>query len=111
MSYVTNTILSFSIMEDEEAMISLVNKYFSDGAYGQTQMGFIYPPGYGWYGGCKALERPTFVAAFNYMAEDEFLKHLRSLPWKEPEWVQVMLCRQNDEEYEMLYPCHVEGKL
>ena len=109
MSIVTNTILSFSIMEDEEKMVRYVNEYFEKEGTGH-QRGFPLPSARecledDFIGGGKCLERPTHLAAFNYLREAAFLEHIAALPWECPDFVQVLLCRQEDEEYEVVFPC------
>jgi hypothetical protein len=106
MSYVSNVILSFSIGEgdserDHADVIERVNEYFAR----ESKNGFRIPEHNDWYGGSKTLERPTFIGAFNYIGLDDFLDHLRTLPWKEPESVQVIICDQHDDEYRIIYPC------
>lgn len=101
MSTVTNVILAFSIMEEdhEGILLARVNEYFSANELGR---GFV-PLASDSLGGTKALECPTFVGAFNCLGLLDFLAHLRTLPWLEPEFVQVFACRQDDECY-ALFP-------
>jgi len=103
MSHVTNVVLSFSVGEpegeDDRDVIGRVNKFFSDGG------GFVLPADHDWYGGSKFLERPTYVAAFNYLSLGHFIEHLKSLPWRFPEYVQLFVCEQDDDEYRLIYPC------
>lgn len=105
MSYVTNTILTFSILEgdsDHRDVLERVNAYFL-----KAVTGFIIPSSDAWYGGTKVLERPTFFAAFNYLNLEKFVEHLRALDWKEPEEVQLIVCEEHDNEYRIIWPCRV----
>jgi hypothetical protein len=43
------------------------------------------------YAGTKEPECEILIGAFNGMFLDEFLTHLRSLPWNEPECVQIFI--------------------
>jgi len=86
-------------MEHEEERIGEVNE-------GINQRPFIsvdsekLPPG--WYGGSKMLETPLYVGAFNYFQEEQFIEHLRKIKWAEPECVQLIIKRQNDDRFEII---------
>jgi hypothetical protein len=95
MSYVSNVILSFSIMEDEVKRIKDVNDKLTK----QEQRGFVFPDGQDWHGGSKALERPTFLAAFNYLDLERFIWDLATCNWDVPEEVQVFICDQHEDLY------------
>lgn len=117
MSHVDNVLLSFSIIEDSTdhaegpdtwPIMEAVNEWLATNAGGQQfgpdLGGFLE----GVYGGSKFLETPLFLAAFNYLPEDEFLAFLRALPWKEPSEVQFIVKRQHDDLFEIVRPC-VDG--
>lgn len=106
MSHVDNAILTFSILEesfdlDHEAadhwpLMDKINAWLRENAGGQQfgpELGSVQDA----YGGHKALEAPLFVAAFNYLPEDEFLAFLRTLPWKYPDEVQYIVQREHDD--------------
>jgi hypothetical protein len=97
MSYVTNTILAFSIIEDVRSRFEEVNTFFTD------RSGFMWTwhSDEEWTGGSKHLEHPTFVAAFNHLDFDGLIVHLRSVKWEEPENVQLIICGQDDDRYEI----------
>ena len=97
MSYVTNVILSFSILENEEACLKEVNIYFP-----AQELPFKKLQD---YAGSKFLEQPTFIGAFNYLGTEEFIEHVRKVHWKFPKLVQLFICDQEDEQYmERLQP-------
>lgn len=101
MSVVTNIILSFSIMENEISDIEdsytnmvLINNWLrkhDHGAFGEDATIAS--------GGEKHLETPVYLAAFNFFDLDEFLAFLRTLPWEEPENVQVFVQGQEEEKF------------
>ena len=100
MSYVANVILSFSICEDEGPRMAEVNSFFV--REGQERLnGFNrYPDPDCCLGGSKRLERPSFVAAFNYLPTKQFIEHVRNaVHWEFPEQVQLFICGQDDERY------------
>lgn len=99
MSIVTNVILAFSIAEQEEEVLSKVNAFFHPRAL------TFSPPSY-WCAdiGTKALEHPTFVAALNYFDLEAFRNHIRHIAWEEPENVQLMYCRQEEDAYTVVFP-------
>ena len=101
MSVVDNCILSFNICEDDEKIVE-VNSFFNM----KNQKPFVdvdadFLP-VGWYGGRKMLETPLFIAAFNYFSEDEFIKHLKTLNWKYPEDVQLIIKRQEEDIFSIV---------
>lgn len=104
MSVVTNTVLSFTASEsndlDNRDVIERINQYFV--GIGDMQR-FVVPDNTDWYGGAKVLERPTFVAAFNYLDLDGLIAHLKTLPWRYPEHVQLCVCEQEDDDYRLLH--------
>ena len=94
MSYVSNVILSFSILEDDEARIDEINNIIREL---NDRPGFLKEQPH--CGGTKALERPTFIGAFNYLPLPEFVRRVRALHWKEPHLVQVHCCDQEEDIY------------
>lgn len=93
MSCVQNVILAFSILEDRRAMVGEVNRILA--ALGQVGAFNLEQD----YGGSKALERPTYLGAFNYLEVSAFVERPRALPWKEPSEVQVYVCDQHEDIY------------
>lgn len=100
MSYVSNVILSFSIMEDEKARLRDINGIierlgtngrFKDLPYSAT-------------GGTKALERPTFISAFNYLSIPNLITEMKSIRWDRPDQVQLFVCDQEEDVYWLRYP-------
>lgn len=111
MSHVDNVILAFSILEDSRAggpgkpdewpIMDQVNAWLNEHASRQrfgNELSFFESA----YGGGKFLEAPMFVAAFNYLPEQAFLEFLRTLPWKYPREVQVIIRRQHDDLFEIV---------
>lgn len=102
MSRLSNCILSFSISEDEEKRIKDVNEFFVQ----YKQNGFISADDpelpSGWYGGSKMLETPLYIAAINWFVEDEFIDHLRKIKWECPESVQLIIKRQDEDQFSIV---------
>lgn len=96
MSYVTNVLLSFSIMEDAEARVAEVNENLAEHSQGQ-KLGDIWQSDV--YGGSKYMEVPLYGAAFNYVEAARFIEAVRSASWKEPEHVRVYVCDQDDDAF------------
>lgn len=99
MSVVDNCILSFGICESED-IINAVNSFFT------KQKGFISidDPSLpvGWYGGTKMMEANLFIAAFNYFRENQFIKHLKSIKWRYPSEVQLIIKRDDEETFSIV---------
>lgn len=101
MSVVDNCILSFSILEDDEK-ISEVNSFFTlDNKKPFIDVDADFLPT-GWYGGRKYLETPLFIAAFNYFRETDFIKHLKTINWREPGAVQLIIKRQEEDRFSIV---------
>lgn len=100
MSVVDNCILSFSIMENEGDRIADVNRFFGEHKPFISVHDDKLPNG--WYGGTKYLETPLLIAAFNYFEEVAFIKHLKTIGWKHPENVQLMIQRQDDDVFSIV---------
>jgi hypothetical protein len=99
MSEVTNVLLAFSILEDDDARIADVNAWL-EASCGHALKSV-------WdnrdcYGGGKAMEAPLFAAALNYLPLDQFLAHLRTVRWKEPDCVQLILRGQHDDRWRII---------
>lgn len=102
MSYVTNVILHIGILENKDQKIEEVNTYFLDRD--------IYPlisvvdeklPR-DWYGGDKRLECNLYLGAFNYLYLDEFIAHLRTIQWKDPESLQLIIKEREDDKFRVI---------
>ncbi len=105
MSVVTNTILSFKAGEDfEEDKITAVNTFFRGKGFVNADPdkddGVGVRPG--WYGGTKCLETPMYVGAFNGLDLECLVAHLRTIPWENPECVQLIVKEQEDEIFRII---------
>lgn len=100
MSYVTNLILSFSVIENTLNRLKEINSYFEEGC------GFVYVEDEilprGWYGGTKYLEVELFIGAFNYLDEEELINHIKSINFEEPESVQLIIQRQYEDTFSII---------
>lgn len=102
MSLVTNAILCFSITNGETVSEEAINRFANEptGCEGQRFVSCNDPKlPRGWYGGSKMLECEVYIAAFNYMDVEGWIAHLRSLPWRYPEDVQLFLKEQDDDVF------------
>lgn len=102
MSRVTNCIFSFCVNEKEIEMMKEINIYLKK----RFDQMFISADDInltsGWYGGSRFLETPLWVAAFNYFCEDEFMEFIKTLPWREPEFVQLIMQDQEEDKFTVL---------
>ena len=106
MSVVTNLIFSFSVGEDETKMIEKVNSF----KYGLQNLNLVSADYIRstenrhakWYGGGKFLEARIYIGAFNYLELSEFVEHVKSLDWDEPECVQIMVKEQDDDRFRLI---------
>lgn len=98
MSRVTNLILKYQSMCYCDEIEKSLTTWFSDNRLGRMPISCdseILPNG--WYGGGKFLECEICVGAYNYLDINDFLKYMKTLPWKYPEYVQVMYQEQEDD--------------
>ncbi len=104
MSVVTNVVFSYSIGEDDD-IIKQVNRYFTDdlfGSIGLVSCDDITRAPLGWYGGSKMLETPLFIGSYNHLHLPDLLGHLRTIDWKHPEDVQLIVQEQDDNRFTIL---------
>ena len=109
MSNVTNVLLSFSVMEEKVQgwdsdspyiLMNTINAWLMERSYGAFGQDVDHVSG-----GHKHLETPLYAAGFNYFNLDDFLNMLRTLPWKEPENVQVFVQEQDEDKFRLIEPC------
>lgn len=102
MSRVTNVILTWSIMEDDNVIGEINEVVRQANDRGQRFVSCKDPslPD-GWYGGSKMLETNIAIAAFNYFGPSEVIDALTLVKWQEPENVRVMICDQDDLAFTM----------
>jgi len=99
MSLVTNVVLSFSIGEEQKnedtfILVGAINDWLVS-QHGQ-RFGVDADRV---AGGSKHLETPLYIAAFNYLFIEDFLRFVFSLPWEEPENVQVFIQGQDEDRF------------
>lgn len=102
MSYVTNVILSYSIIEKDEK-IEEINKFFEKDTAPFVSVDSPELP-HGWYGGTKMLETPLFIGAFNHLRLDQLMHHIAQIEFEEPQSVQLIVKDQEDDVFKILYP-------
>lgn len=103
MSLVTNVVFSYSIGEDDD-IIKQVNRYFTDNPLiGLVSCDDMNRTPLGWYGGTKMLETPLFIGSFNYLNLPDLLDHLRTIDWKYPEDVQLIVQEQDDNRFRIIH--------
>ena len=103
MSYVCDTILHFSILEDAEEIMDQVNGFFKEGKSGFVLMDDESLPKDAkyWYGGSKAFQSPIAIGAFNYLDLKGLIKHLKwNVKWKHYESVQLIWKNEDDEYFQ-----------
>lgn len=54
-------------------------------------------------GGTKILECEVYVGAFNYFDENKFIDELKSIKWNYPEELQVMVKREDDDQFTTIF--------
>jgi hypothetical protein len=98
MSVVTNLI--FAHHHEEEQLVAQVHDWFKLNAY--TEGARLVDINIARLHSGYVFEQPTLVGAFNHLDLDGFVKFVRSLPWSEPENVQIIVREQHDERYRII---------
>jgi hypothetical protein len=102
MSWVTNILLNVSPSDEDNGLIEQVNRYFQRPEFGiATNLVAVDSPTLpqGWYGGNHIFEASLYVGAFNYFDLKAFITYLKSLPWHDPDWVQLIVKDQEDVKF------------
>ena len=112
MSYVANLIVHFdehreedgleevtAIEKAEPALIHGINSFFER----HHERGLVsINAGGKWYGGSKVFEADVLIGAIQALDLNLLLIHLRSIRWRNPENVQVILKDQLDRKFKVL---------
>ena len=94
MSVVTNVILTgFSLIRGTS--IAPLQKWMVDRGYG------AWLPVHDEAHGDKYLEMDVLVGAFNYFPTEEFVELVFSIPWDNPETVQLLICEQHEYKFKI----------
>lgn len=104
MSWVTNVLLNTGYKDSNTDCGTIVqaSAYFEDrNIRGLVSLNDPSLPR-GWYGGSKFLEAGLYVGAFNHLDLDDFIEHLRSLEWKEPSQVQLIVKKQEEDVFRIV---------
>ncbi len=100
MSSVTNLIITFSILEDEEQIIKQISAY-ADGFNIVSVKDDKLP--LDWYGGTKRLECNVLVGAYNHLDLEQFLNFLRqNVNWYAGDLVQLIIKEQEELKFKLI---------
>ena len=101
-SDVTNLIFALHIVDVDRGKMHEVNTYFVDkGTKPLVSVDDERLPR-AWYGGSKFLECGLYLGAFNHLDLDEFIKHVRTISWRLPECVQIIVKEQDDMKFTII---------
>jgi len=103
MSVVTNLILLFSKSED----CTIIEQQLAEFKYSNNiifQIASIendkLPKG--WYGGSKYMEANIYLGAFNHFNTNDFINHLKSIKWENPQDVQIIVKEENEFKFKLI---------
>ena len=102
MSDVTNIIFALSIVDVDRGKMDEVNTYFVDKGIKPLVSVKDERLPRAWYGGSKSLEAELYLGAFNHLDLDEFIKHVRTISWRFPESVQIIVKEQEDMKFTII---------
>ncbi len=103
MSVVTNIVFFYSSGENPVETIDKINEYLKE-KY-DTNLVSINDPilPKKWYGGYKYFEAELYLAAINAFNETDFLAFVSRLKWEEPEFVQLIVKRDQEEQFSIVH--------
>lgn len=103
MSRVTNLIITFSTLEDEERIVAEMRAFVkNDNGFYIASVNDERLP-HGWYGGTKNLECSILIGAYNYLDLQLFLDFLRNnVNWEAPDLVQLVVKEQDDMKFRLI---------
>jgi len=102
MSDVTNLIFALSVTDDNLGKMHEVNTYFVDkGIKPLVSVNDERLPR-ALYGRSKYLESGLYLGAFNHLDLDDFIKHVRTISWRLPECVQIIVKEQDDVKFTII---------
>src|SRR5258708_27419615 len=102
MSVVTNVLFAFSGVAEDRRKMDEVNTYFVDkGTKPLVSVDDERLPR-AWYGGSKYLETGLYLGAFNHLNLDDFIKHVRTISWRLPECVQIIVREKEDMKFTII---------
>ena len=96
MSTVTNVIFVTSVDEYEATQALQRISSFQFGTYWEPIKDEVA-------GGNKNLECEVYIGAFNRFDEEKFVDELKMVKWKYPEELQVMVKRQDDDQFTTIF--------
>lgn len=113
-SYVTNAIFTYSILEKDRAReadlhLATARVFVHDINDRDAvedcwhQYWLRLDDNYDAYGGSKAMETQVFVAAFNYFDDVAFMAEVATIPWEHPAEVQLIAMRQEDDRWHIYH--------
>lgn len=98
MSQVTNALLTFSVLENEEQRVAEVNEALAKVNNSSLPQEFLdaTDPATTRYGGYKVFECPLYMAAFNHIATNDLLASVKAASWAYS-GVQLLVNEQDDD--------------
>jgi hypothetical protein len=95
MSWVTNIILSTSILDADKSadLNAAIRQPYKD------PFGALMVISRDDAGGDKQLEATIYLAAFNRLNLERFLTAVRAVPWDDPEELQLFIKGEDDERF------------
>lgn len=99
MSQITNVILNMGTNTNQEAKdyLQQVNSFFDD-----KDIGFVYVNNWHAEESVHILEVDLAIGAFNYLDLEALTKHLRTIDWRDPVGVQLLVREQNDTGFRII---------
>ncbi|MEO6134250.1 MAG: hypothetical protein ABIP35_03790 [Ginsengibacter sp.] len=103
MSVVTNLIICFSLLENEEKIVNEFKGYTHNGHPFVIKSVSDEKLPKGWYGGEKYLECIILIGAYNNLNLDILIEYMETeIKWQAPDLVQVLAKEENDMKFKLI---------
>ncbi|MBD0284876.1 MAG: hypothetical protein ICV79_05550 [Flavisolibacter sp.] len=103
MSKVTNLIITFSTLEDDDVIIQSLKSFNYNGQPFEIASVKDKNLPESWYGGNRKLECNVLIGAYNYIDLNELIEFMKkAITWEAPEYVQIIVKEHNDFKFRLI---------
>ncbi|OMP74892.1 hypothetical protein [[Flexibacter] sp. ATCC 35208] len=102
MSKVTNLIITFSTLEDEQLVIEQIKLFDQELGFNIVSVNDERLPNV-WYGGTRRLECCILIGAYNNLDLEKFILFLATkVEWEAADLVQLLVKEQEDMKFKLI---------
>lgn len=102
MSRITNLLIAFSSLEEEEQVLSQLRQHSDRGEpFHIVSMKDATLPVH-WYGGSRNLQTGLLVGVYNHLDLPALLTFMQSMSWENPDEVQILIKEDEVRRFQLL---------